>query len=688
MSRRRSLRQLLLLGTIAFAVAASALMLGTLVLFESLRSDVERGTSLRLSEQHAADEITTSVYGQLLAAYQQLRAPSARNMERFDALGQKAYARLRQYLFQPMTFEARLQVETIKEQHEALEVVAHGAFDLIARGESGAAEVRVGEMYRLAERLQAEMARFVTLREGELQDLHEAQVARFQRYLLGITVIGATLIGLAILFVRLIQQRVVQPLGQLAMAAVQLGSGELSARIPSQRHSELQAVARRFNEMANSIQSARAKIEKQNLELNENLRNLGQAQQDLVQQEKLGAIGFMLAGLAHELNNPLAGILGNAECIAEELANHSDPAVRRVSRELVTPLIRETGRAGDLVRNLLLFSRQSETLPGPINLRFAMEVAVGLRSYAFTQAGKELSAEIPAELFVAADAQRLEHVAMNIMTNALEAMSTGGGTRLAVRATRDGADWIALTFEDDGPGFVEPARAFDAFYTTKPVGSGTGLGLSLAQRFVTEAGGTIAVENRPSGGARLTLRLRAAAAPLAVFGSVESVQSRESRERAERVRGEPASDVTASLPAGSPTGQATDERRILIVDDEPALRDIQRRFLAKIGIRALMAKDAAEAIAILERERCDAVVTDIRMPGAMDGLALYAWIERHQPDLAPHCIFVSGELAASSDPQNFGVSAERVLAKPFTREVYLARVLAVLEGVSCSSTLP
>lgn len=682
MSRRRSLRQLLLLGTIAFAVAASALMLGTMVLFESLRSDVERGTSLRLSEQHAADEITTSVYGQILAAYQQLQAPSARNMERFDALGQKTYTRLRQYLFQPMTFEARLQVETIKEQHEALEVVAHGAFDLISRGESGTAEVRVGEMHRLAERLQVEMARFVTLREGELLELHEKQVARFQRYLLGITVIGATLIGLAILFVRLIQQRVVQPLGQLATAAVKLGSGELSARIPSQRHSELAAVARRFNEMANSIQSARAKIEKQNLELNENLRNLEQAQQDLVQQEKLGAIGFMLAGLAHELNNPLAGILGNAECIAEELGNHSDPAVRRVSRELVTPLIRETGRAGDLVRNLLQFSRQSETLPGPVNLRFAVEVAEGLRSYAFTQAGKELSVQIPAELFVAADAQRLEHAAMNIMTNALEAMSSGGGTRLAVRATRDGADWIALTFEDDGPGFVEPARAFDAFYTTKPVGSGTGLGLSLAQRFVTEAGGTIAVENRPSGGARLTLRLRAAAAPPAVLesgGSEERGESRESRVQAPRSRAEPASDVTAALPASSPTAQATDERRILIVDDEPALRDIQRRFLAKIGIRALLAKDAAEAIAILERERCDAVVTDIRMPGAMDGIALYAWIVRHLPDLAPRCIFVSGELAASSDPQEFGVPAERVLAKPFTREVYLARVLAVLE---------
>jgi nitrogen-specific signal transduction histidine kinase/ActR/RegA family two-component response regulator len=428
--------------------------------------------------------------------------------------------------------------------------------------------------------------------------------------------------------------------------------------------------------MAESIEAAHAKIEHQNLELSESIRNLKQAQQNLVQQEKLGAIGFMLAGLAHELNNPLAGILGSAECIAEELGDHADPAVRRVSRELVTPLIRETARAGDLVRNLLQFSRQSNTQPGPVHLRLAVDVAAGLRSYAFTQAGKELSVRIPDGLYVAADAQRLEHVVMNIMTNALEAMSAKGGTRLAVRAETAGSERIALTFEDDGPGFVDPARAFDAFYTTKAVGSGTGLGLALAQRFVTEAGGTITAENRPSGGARVILQLSAALAPPAPT---------QGSERAQSPAPEPASDSAPALPAGPPAGKATDGRRVLVVEDEPALRNIQRIFLAKIGISTLVAQDAAEAVAILQREHCDAVVTDIRMPGEMDGIALYAWIERHLPDLARRCIFVSGELAASNDPGELGVPTERVLAKPFTRDAYIARVLAVLEDVSVAS---
>ncbi|MBP9824827.1 MAG: response regulator [Thermoanaerobaculia bacterium] len=687
-SRARSLQQLLLLGTIAFAFAAGALILGTLVLFESMRRDVEEVTRLRLAEQNAADEITTAVYGQLLAAYQQLHAPGTRNRDRFDALGQKAYTRLRQYLFQPMTLEARLQVETLKEQHQALEVVAHGAFDLIARGESGAAQARVAEMHRLSERLQVEMARFVTVRKGDLQLLHEDQVKRFRRILLGITLMGAALTGLAIAFLWFLQRSVVLPLGHLAATAVKLGSGDLSARIPAQAHSELAAVARRFNEMATSIQSARAKIETQNLELNDNLRDLKQAQQALVQQEKLSAIGFMLAGLAHELNNPLAGILGSAECIAEELAKHTDPAVRRVNRELVTPLIRETARAGDLVRNLLHFSRQSSAQPAAADLRVAMDVAAGLRAYAFAQAGKELAMQIPDALFVTADAQRLEHAALNIMTNALEAMSTAGGTRLLVRAAAIGTDWVELTFEDDGPGFAEPDRAFDAFYSTKPVGSGTGLGLALAQRFITETGGSITAENRPSGGGRVTLRLLAATAPLTVPGVSEvsaGTAATANPGQAPDVPPDLAAEGTPALADPSAGARAGEERVVLVVEDEPALRNIQRHFLARIGIRTLLAKDAAEAVAILTSQRCDAVVTDIRMPGEMDGIALHAWIERHLPELAPRCLFVSGELAASSDPRELGVPNERVLAKPFTRDAYIARVLAVLEGAPVTS---
>ncbi len=684
MTRRRSLRQLLLVGTSAFAVTAGAMMVGVVLIFGSVRRDAEHNANARLAEQLAADEIATLVYGQILASYQHLQAPSEKNMERFDELGQRAHTRLRQYLFQSMPVEARLQVETIKELHQTLEVEAHGAFDLVRRGESVAARARVAELQRLAELLQTEMGSFVALRERERAKLYEAQVAQFQRLLIGMTLVGVGLIGVAMLFVRLVQRRVVHPLGQLAEATVRLGSGDLEARIPPQRHDELETVARRFNEMADSIQEARTEIEARNVELNENIRNLKQAQRDLVQQEKLGAIGLMLAGLAHELNNPLAGILGSAECIAEELARHPDPAVRRLTGELVTPLIREAGRAGDLVRNLLQFSRQSNTQVGAVNLRLAVEVATGLRGYAFGQAGKELSVRVPDSLFVVIEAQRLEHAVMNIMSNALEAMRTGGGTKLEVRAELLDIEWVSMTFTDDGPGFLEPDRVFDAFYTTKPVGTGTGLGLSLVQRFIAEAGGTIVADNSPAGGARLTIRLRAAAAPVAAAAAPDPRTAgvpvvpgvREHLANAALAeRDTPASTAPPIRPVGN-------RPRVLVVDDEPALREIQRRYLASLGIQTLIANDGAEAVAILERERCDAVITDVRMPGEIDGIALFRWLELSRPELAKRCLFVTGDIAVAGEEGVLSAHPERVIAKPFRRDDYVARVLAVLDEIS------
>jgi signal transduction histidine kinase len=677
MNRLRSLRRLLLLGTVVFGVAAVAVLVGVLLLFESLRQSSERETLEHVAEQRGADEIVNAVYGQILAAYQHLQSPSEQSLERFGALGQRAYSRLRDYLFQPMPIEARLQVEKLKELHQTLEVEAHGAFALIQRGEAEAARALIPEMHRLADQLQAEMGRFEELRDLQRARLHAEQTELFKWLLAGILAVGAVLAVFAALFVRLMQRRVVIPLAHLAEAATRLGSGNLGIRIPPQRYAELETVARSFNQMADGIQEARSEIESQNVELSDTIRNLKQMQRELVQQEKLGAIGFMLAGLAHELNNPLAGILGSAECVAEELDRHSDPAVRRVSSELVTPLIREAGRAGDLVRNLLRFSRQSNAQLASVNLKVAVDISAGLRGYAFFQAGKALSVEVPEGLFVAVEAQRLEHVVMNIMSNALEAMRDGGGTRLEVRAQPEDDDWVSLTFQDDGPGFLEVERIFDPFYTTKPVGSGTGLGLSLVQRFVTEAGGTITAENAPSGGARLTIRLRAAERPAST---------------AEPADGE-ISDLPQSLPPAadpeavpSPAPIATDpgaagKPRILVVDDEPALREIQRRFLVKLGIDPLIATTGAEAVSILQREPCDAVITDIRMPGDMDGVALFHWIEVHRPELAARFLFVTGEIAGG-DNSVLGAHPGRVITKPFTRADYVARVLQVLEDVS------
>jgi signal transduction histidine kinase/ActR/RegA family two-component response regulator len=655
-----SLRRLLVGGASAVVAAVAVVMVAVIVLFASVKRTFERDIRAGLVEQHAADEIVTTVYGQLLAAYRQLQAPSDRNRRRFDLLDSIAYTGLRQYLFQPMPAESRLQVEAIKELHQQLEVDAHHAFTLMARGDNDAARARIAAMEAGVAALVTAMDNFRMRRERDRAAMHARQAQLLQRLLIGITAIVIGLVAFAILFVRVVRRRVVLPLGQLSAAAARLGRGDLTARIREQSDEELAGVAISFNEMADRVQDAHMEVERRNAELNAALLDLKRAQQELVQQETLGAIGFMLAGLAHELNNPLAGILGSAQLLQDELEDHPDPSVRKVADELVTPLVTEARRAGNLVRNLLQFSRETAGRPEPVNLKTAIDIAAGLRSFAFAQAGKALHVDVPDSLFVAVDVQRLEHVAMNIMTNALDAMRGEGGTRLTVRATAIDPEWVSLTFEDDGPGFREPERVFNAFYTTKAVGAGTGLGLTLVHRFVEEAGGTVTASNVPSGGARLTIRLRAAAPP-------------------------PVPD--AIVPAEAPRQAASDalpgnaDHTALIVEDEPALRNIQKRFLARLGIRVLVATNGAEAIETLQREPCDVVITDLRMPGEPDGIGLYKWIEREQPWLASRCLFVTGDIGEWAPDSVIGAHPERVLNKPFNRDDYLAHVRALIEKV-------
>jgi CheY-like chemotaxis protein len=368
----------------------------------------------------------------------------------------------------------------------------------------------------------------------------------------------------------------------------------------------------------------------------------------------------MLAGLAHELNNPLGGILGMAEILRAELAESPHAATRAMAPDLAEPLEREARRANSLVRSLLSFARKPGGTLESVGLAAAVSTAVGLRAHAFAQAGKTLHVDVSSSLNVLADAQKLQHAVVNLVNNALDAVVAGGGEGLSIHARNHGDDFVRIDFDDDGTGIENVEDAFTPFYTTKEAGKGTGLGLMLVRRFVTEFGGSVTASNLPKGGARITVTLCRGEAGDAEETVVEA----------------------PSLPLMSALARAKDEahQRVLVVDDEPAIREIQRRLLTRAGFEVLVASSGVEARDILLREHVDLVVSDLRMPGEMDGYALLEWMERERPALSGTALLATGDVSGAASIA-LPVPAERILSKPFNGADFVRRVRAALDVV-------
>nr|MDQ3348850.1 response regulator [Acidobacteriota bacterium] len=345
----------------------------------------------------------------------------------------------------------------------------------------------------------------------------------------------------------------------------------------------------------------------------------------LVHSERLSAIGELVAGVAHEINNPLQTIIGSVELLLDSGPDQGSRADLEVVR-------REAARAGQIVRNLLSFVRRSAPNRTSTDLNDIVRSVVELRGYHLQQHNVTLKIELqaaPAHVLV--NREEIQQIILNLILNAEQAMlAAGRGSTITIRTLSEAGDHI-VEVTDDGPGVSAEMRGriFEPFFTTKEVGKGTGLGLSISHGIASAHGGALALcAEGPGACFRLALPAHAVAAPPAR--------------------------------AASPRARL---RRVMVVDDEAPIRKLVARLLTRQGFEVLEADTAHAALEIADATPVSLVLCDVRLPG-MSGMDLYRALSARHPELEHAIVFITGDRAAVDIDD--ALKHVPVLAKPFS----------------------
>ena len=356
----------------------------------------------------------------------------------------------------------------------------------------------------------------------------------------------------------------------------------------------------------------------------------------LLQAEKMAALGQTISGVAHELNNPLATILTWAERLSER------PGLDEPVRHGLETILGESERAARIVRNLLTFARKRQTTRAMVDVNQVVRDTLALRAYEQRRSNiavvEALAAGLPQ---VFADGHQLQQVLLNLIINAEQAMlSVSGRGTLVVRTWHDpDRESVIIEINDDGPGIPDDLqpKIFDPFFTTKEVGKGTGLGLTVAYAIVQEHGGRIRLDSRPNGGTSFYVDLPIIGASL---------------------------PPSAARSAAGTRPEAVAGAAVLVVEDETGLATAVIDALRDGGYIVEHAVDGEDALTKVQAHAFDAVICDLKMP-RLDGKAFYRRLMATSPALAKRVIFVTGDVAGTDADPFLDESGCRWLAKPF-----------------------
>jgi PAS domain S-box-containing protein len=396
------------------------------------------------------------------------------------------------------------------------------------------------------------------------------------------------------------------------------------------------------------------------------ITELKRLEEQLIQAEKLAAMGQMLAGVAHELNNPLTAILGASELIRDRAG------VDENTRRQLDMTHRQARRAARIVQNLLEFSRPASPQKKSLDLNAIIDRTLQLHEHSLRrnviQVDFHPAAGLPPTV---GDANQLIQVFLNLVSNAEQAIrEVRSSGRIKIRVGQSGSRVFA-TVQDDGVG-IKPdalAKIFDPFFTTKRPGGGTGLGLSICMSIIREHGGDIEAETLPAGGAAFTVFLPVAAA----------------EETSDPAR---ASDSSGSGEMMAPTLDLLKNRRILVVDDEESIRTLLAEGLSAHSLKVDCAATAKEALRLVLQAKYDAILCDLCLSGTgadADGYNVAQRLKLAAGPNKPELFYMSGDLVGNS--QSAGtLASHRRLQKPFRISDVLNELMVAFSRIPTGSS--
>lgn len=468
------------------------------------------------------------------------------------------------------------------------------------------------------------------------------QVMRETQQLILLVSVAAIAVGMAIVWIYV--RRVTEPLEELREYTEAIGQGDFTRRVELDSHDEFGDLALAFNQMTENLKQSRAQLEM-------TVDSLKTTQAQLIQSEKLSGIGEFVAGVAHELNNPLTAVMGFSELLAQA---DTDPQHKRHLEMIHKSAL----RCQKIVQALLSFARRHKPERKAVCVNSLVEAALEILNYQLRTSNIEATTALDPKLPQAmVDPHQVQQVFLNIINNARQAIETHHAKGWIKISTGVSGDNVRVTIQDSGPGIPQASlsKIFDPFFTTKEIGKGTGLGLSLCYGIIKEHGGTITPRSKLGEGATFVIELPITHAPV-----VEP-------EEPKRL---PETDIINPREGAG--------KKVLVIDDEEPILHMVREALSSRGYQVDLAGDGESGLQRLSQTRYDVTLCDWKMPG-LSGQDVFERVRRKDPAQSERIIFITGDVV-NERTRRFLEEQKRVcLPKPFTlgefREA-IARMLA------------